>query len=103
MFTDLGIFLGHALRGLPADKKRMQMCFLIISGFLCGGLAGAVLYHALDYSSLLIPAGLTAAASVAYEIYRFRNRIPAAAQNRQASSDKLTVDLPAQGVKSNDK
>jgi uncharacterized membrane protein YoaK (UPF0700 family) len=74
MFTDLGIFLGHALRGLPVDIKRMRMCFLVISAFLCGGLAGAVLYRFLGYSALLIPAGLTAVASIAYEIYQLRKR-----------------------------
>src|ERR1700677_2398307 len=31
MFTDLGIFLGHALRGLPVDTKRLRMCLLVIS------------------------------------------------------------------------
>src|SRR5882757_82306 len=34
MFTDLGIFIGHALRGLPVDRKRLRMCVLVISGFL---------------------------------------------------------------------
>lgn len=74
MFTDLGIFLGHALRGLPIDIKRMRMCFLVISGFLCGGLAGSVFYRFWAYSTLFIPAGLIAAASIAYEIYQFRQR-----------------------------
>lgn len=37
MFTDLGIFLGHWMRGLPVDVRRLRLCFLIISGFLCGG------------------------------------------------------------------
>jgi uncharacterized membrane protein YoaK (UPF0700 family) len=74
MFTDLGIFLGHALRGLPIDHKRMRMCFLVISAFLCGGVAGAALYRSIGYSSLLIPAGLTAFASLAYETYQLMKR-----------------------------
>jgi uncharacterized membrane protein YoaK (UPF0700 family) len=72
MFTDLGIFLGHALRGLPIDAKRMRMCFLIISGFFCGGIAGAIFYRHWGYSSLIIPAGVTVAVSIIYEIYQFR-------------------------------
>ena len=28
MFTDLGIFLGHFLRGLPVDMRRLRLCFL---------------------------------------------------------------------------
>ena len=41
MFTDLGIAIGHALRGLPVDTKRLRLCGLVISDFLCGGIAGA--------------------------------------------------------------
>ncbi|HEY5297389.1 MAG TPA: YoaK family protein [Verrucomicrobiae bacterium] len=70
MFTDLGIFLGHALRGLPVDLKRMRLCLLIISGFLGGGVAGALAYHALNAAALFIPAGITAALSIAYGFYR---------------------------------
>ncbi|HEV2693912.1 MAG TPA: YoaK family protein [Verrucomicrobiae bacterium] len=77
MFTDLGIFMGHTLRGLPVDPKRLQMCCLVISGFLCGGLAGASGYHFFGYACLLIPAGITATASIAYEIYQFRNKTSA--------------------------
>ena len=62
MFTDLGIFLGHALRGLPIDTRRLRLCGLIISGFLCGGIVGTVTFRALSYGALLIPAALTASA-----------------------------------------
>ncbi|HEX4343100.1 MAG TPA: YoaK family protein [Verrucomicrobiae bacterium] len=74
MFTDLGIFLGHALRGLPIDSKRLRMCFLVISGFLIGGVAGAIFFRFWGYWSLLIPAAITAGSSVVYEIYQFRKR-----------------------------
>ncbi len=74
MFTDLGIFLGHSLRGLPVDMRRLRLCFLIITGFLCGGIAGAVAFHRLIYSALFIPAALTAITSLAYGIYHLRNR-----------------------------
>ena len=30
MFTDLGIFLGHALRGLPVDSRRLRLCLLFV-------------------------------------------------------------------------
>ena len=74
MFTDLGIFLGHTLRGLPVDSRRLRLCFLVISGFLVGGIAGGVAFHRLSYSALFIPAGLTAITSLAYGTYLFRNR-----------------------------
>jgi len=72
MFTDLGIFLGHSLRGLPVDSRRLRLCFLIISGFLCGGIAGAVAFQQLSYSALFIPSALTAATSLAYGTYLLR-------------------------------
>lgn len=72
MFTDLGIFLGHALCGLPVDTRRLQLCLLVISGFVCGGIAGTFAFRAFAYSALLFPAVLTAATSIAYGIYRTR-------------------------------
>jgi uncharacterized membrane protein YoaK (UPF0700 family) len=74
MFTDLGIFLGHSLRGLPVDRRRMRLCFLIISGFLCGGVAGAVAFPHLGYSTLFISAGLAALAALASGLYSIRHR-----------------------------
>lgn len=76
MFTDLGISLGHALRGLPVDMRRLRLCFLIISGFLSGGIAGAVAFHRLGYTTLFIPSAITAFAAVAYEGYHRRKRTP---------------------------
>ncbi|MGQ0645612.1 MAG: YoaK family protein [Elusimicrobiota bacterium] len=73
MFTDLGIYLGHAMRGLPINVKRLQLCFLVISGFLSGGIVGTLAFHAFDYSALLFPAGLTAVVSITYGLYRIRN------------------------------
>ena len=73
MFTDLGIFLGHSLRGLPVDARRLWLCFLIISAFLCGGVAGACAFRHLGYATLYLPGGLTAATALAYGIYRMRN------------------------------
>ena len=72
MFTDLGIFLGHFLRGLPVDARRLRMCLLIISAFLCGGIAGAGAFRTLGYATLYIPGGLIAIAALSYCIYQFR-------------------------------
>lgn len=74
MFTDLGIFLGHTLRGLPVDRRRLRLCFLVISGFLCGGVAGAVAFRHLRYSTLFVPAALTAITSLAYGTYHLSRR-----------------------------
>ena len=76
MFTDLGIFLGHFLRGLPVDTRRSLLCVIVISGFLVGGFVGAMAFSYLRYSALLIPATLTASAALAYGIYRLRTVHP---------------------------
>ncbi len=74
MFTDLGIFLGHTLRGLPVDSRRLRLCLLVISGFLVGGIGGAVAFRRLSDSALFIPAALAAITAFTYGIYHLRNR-----------------------------
>jgi uncharacterized membrane protein YoaK (UPF0700 family) len=74
MFTDLGISLGHALRRLPVDTRRLRLCCVVISGFFCGGIAGTVAFNHLSYFALLFPATLTAVAAIAYGMYCFHNR-----------------------------
>lgn len=75
MFTDLGIFLGHALRGVPVDGRRLRLCFTIISAFFCGGVAGALAFRVLSYETLLIPAALTGFTSVSYGLYSIRRGV----------------------------
>jgi uncharacterized membrane protein YoaK (UPF0700 family) len=70
MFTDLGIALGHALRKLPVDSKRLRLCLLVISGFFCGGIVGAVTFRFLGSATLCIPATLTGLAAIAYSLLR---------------------------------
>ncbi|GAB3376314.1 YoaK family protein [Lysobacter rhizosphaerae] len=70
MFTDLGIGLGHALRGLPLQRRRLLLCGLIIACFLAGGIAGAFLFSRIGYRALLLPATLTGLTGVGYVFYR---------------------------------
>jgi len=70
MFTDLGIGLGHLLRGLPLPMRRLTLSGLIISGFLAGGIIGTWSFRALGYHALAIPAALTGATGIGYVIYR---------------------------------
>jgi len=72
MFTDIGIFLGHALRRMPIDTRRLRLSCLVISGFFCGGIAGTVAFQHFSYLALLFPATLTAAVAISYGLYRFR-------------------------------
>lgn len=70
MFTDLGISLGHALRGLPVDFRRLRLCVIVISAFLTGGVAGTLAFHRFNYAALYLPGGLAAVTGVAYAFYR---------------------------------
>ena len=72
MFTDLGISLGHALRGMQVAKRRLWLCLVIIAGFLAGGVAGAWLFAWIDYRALYLPALLTGITGVGYAFYRHR-------------------------------
>ncbi len=72
MFTDLGITIGHAMRGLPVDRRRLSLCLLIITAFLAGGIVGAVLYGQWQYRALYLPAVLTGATGLVYGVYRHR-------------------------------
>src|SRR5207342_1487544 len=72
MFTDLGIMLGHALRGMPLARRRLGLCVLVISFFFAGGLLGALLFERSGYAALYLPAGLTGIAGVGYVLYRQR-------------------------------
>lgn len=70
MFTDVGIGLGHALRGMPLQKRRLLLSGLIIGSFLAGGVLGATLFARFQYAALLVPAALTGLAGVGYAVYR---------------------------------
>jgi uncharacterized membrane protein YoaK (UPF0700 family) len=76
MFTDLGIMLGHALRGLPLARRRLALCTLVIGFFFGGGVAGALLFDRFAYASLYLPALLTGGAALGYFAYRLRRGVP---------------------------
>ena len=78
MFTDLGIGLGHALRGMPLQVRRLRLSALIIAGFFLGAVAGAWLFDALAYRALLVPAALTGVTGVVYTTWRHWSRAQAA-------------------------
>lgn len=76
MFTDLGIGLGHALRGMPLQPRRLMLSGLIISGFFAGGLIGALLFVRIGYDALYVPAALTGLTGMGYVIYRHLRPVP---------------------------
>lgn len=74
MFTDLGIYAGHALRGMRVDRRRLWLCVAVISGFFAGGVAGALAFARIGYAALLFPATLTAVVAVVHTLYRPRQK-----------------------------
>ncbi|KGM53743.1 membrane protein [Lysobacter arseniciresistens ZS79] len=70
MFTDLGIMLGHAVRGLPLSQRRLALCALVTCFFFLGGIAGAWLFGWLGYAALYLPAALTGGTGLGYFLYR---------------------------------
>ena len=70
MFTDLGIGLGHALRGMPLQKRRLLLCGLIISGFFTGAVLGALLFVRFGYAALAVPATITGSIGLGYAAHR---------------------------------
>ena len=70
IFTDIGIYLGHLLRGLPVDRLRLRVCVLVAGSFVLGSTVGTVMFGALRERSLLIPAVLTGACGLGYGLYR---------------------------------
>jgi len=70
IFTDLGIYLGHLLRGLPVDRLRLRVCVLVAASFMLGSVVGAGLFRQLQQHSLLIPATLTGVCGLGYGLYR---------------------------------
>jgi uncharacterized membrane protein YoaK (UPF0700 family) len=79
MFTDLGIGLGHFLRGMALPKRRLALSALIIGGFFTGSVAGAWLFRHLHYDALAVPAALTGLVGISYAALRhWRTMRPAA-------------------------
>lgn len=68
--TDLGIFLGHRMRGLPVDSRRVRLLLALVTAFLIGAVVGAWLFSAFVYRALYVPAVLTGVIGAAYGIHR---------------------------------
>lgn len=71
IITDLGILVGHFLRGLPCDFKRMRLCSVLLFGFFSGGMLGAFLFARISYQTLYFPCVLTGGVGLAYTTRRF--------------------------------
>jgi len=68
--TDLGIFIGHRLGGLPVDARRVRLLCALVISFAVGAVVGTVLFGVWHYRALYLPATATGLAGAAYGIYR---------------------------------
>lgn len=74
VFTDLGILIGSALRGDPFDRRKALLFVLIISGFVLGGVVGAFLFSAFEFTALLFPAAFCFALALSYKRFMYLKR-----------------------------
>ncbi|RYZ95274.1 MAG: DUF1275 domain-containing protein [Moraxellaceae bacterium] len=66
VLTDLGLALGHSVRGLYVDTKRVILHLLILLGFFTGGILGSLAFYFSASNSFLAPMLLTTGLSVLY-------------------------------------
>lgn len=69
-FTDVGVFMGHWLRGVAVDGRRLRLCLMLIGGFLAGSWLGAVGQLRVGNRVLYLPAAMIGSAGVVYALYR---------------------------------
>lgn len=75
MFTDLGLVIGHWLRGAATDRKRFRLCLILILSFVAGGSMGSLLFRIMGPRTLYVPAALTGFAGLGYAAYaHYRER-----------------------------
>lgn len=84
IITDLGILIGHRLRGLPVDGRRVRLYLLLFASFMGGGFAGAFAFGIWRERTLLAPASLAALTGFGYVLYRRTRRAVPAPSERNA-------------------
>jgi uncharacterized membrane protein YoaK (UPF0700 family) len=70
LVTDLGILIGHMLRRVPVDRRRVRLALMLIGSFITGAVAGGLTFTQFSYATLYFPAALTGAVGLAYGAYR---------------------------------
>jgi uncharacterized membrane protein YoaK (UPF0700 family) len=64
MVTDVGIALGQWLRRQAIDRRRLGLYSLLLTGFVCGSVAGAAAYGACGNAALWAPAAAAFATAI---------------------------------------
>jgi len=69
LFTDIGIMIGLRFRGQVADKRKITLYVILISGFIFGGVIGALLFKYVSFKAILLPAMMSACIALGYWLY----------------------------------
>lgn len=76
--TDIGVYVGHWIRGRRVQPWKLLLLLSILVGFFGGGVAGQVAYTLLGTTALGVAAGGCAVAGGGYTLWRHRMRMTAA-------------------------
>ncbi len=74
IFTDLGMFIGHIIRRIPVDMRRVYLCIILLVSFFSGASLGAIGFAHFSYQTLYFPAVLTGGVGLAFRLYRHKHR-----------------------------
>lgn len=69
LFTDMGITVGLWIRGKKMDSRRVGLYFILIFGFIIGGILGTLSFKHYNFYSIALPATLSALMAIIYLIY----------------------------------
>ncbi|MPW35600.1 YoaK family protein [Vibrio sp. B1Z05] len=69
IITDLGLMLGHYLRGEEVNSRKLMLFIYITLGFILGGSVGAYLYLYNSFYALFMPSILCVIIAFYYRIY----------------------------------
>lgn len=70
LFTDIGVLLGHMLRGLTVDRRRLGLYAILVFSFFCGSALAALIFPQMAYHTLYIPAAITGFSGITYSFYQ---------------------------------
>jgi len=67
--TDLGIMLGHRLRNLPVEARRVRLQMLVVSGFLLGATGGSLAWLRWGFTALWLPVAICIGLAAAHTLH----------------------------------
>jgi len=68
VLTDLGVLIGHRLRGFPSEPLKIKLLITLIVAFVLGGYGGVWLYTYYGAGAMLVPAALIFLCALSYRI-----------------------------------